>query len=163
MVRLLAQTKGENILIKYLPQMEMEYNFWMAGKEELNNENSACSHVVKMQNGEIMNRYWDENNTPRPESYREDIELSHLSKQQPGLLFSHLRAGAESGWDYSCRWFADIKDFSTIHTTDIIPVDLNCLLFHLEETIAYTYSLQQNTIKSNQYKLLSDEDRKSVV
>ena len=162
MVRLLAQTKGENILIKYLPQMEKEYHFWMAGKEELNNENSACSHVVKMQNGEIMNRYWDDNDTPRPESYREDIELSHLSKQKPGLLFSNLRAGAESGWDYSCRWFADIKDFSTIHTTDIIPVDLNCLLFHLEETIAYTYSLQHNIIKSNQYKLLSDERKIAV-
>ena len=85
-----------------------------------------------MPGGELLNRYWDENDTPRPESYREDVELSHQSRQDPEILFRHLRAGAESGWDYSSRWFKEKDSFASIHTTDIVPVDLNCLLFHLE-------------------------------
>ena len=41
------------------------------------NDKTFIVIVVKMHGGEIMNRYWDENDTPRPESYREDVELSH--------------------------------------------------------------------------------------
>jgi alpha,alpha-trehalase len=64
-------------------------------------------------------------------------------------MYRHLRAGAESGWDFSCRWFKDVNDFSTIHTTEIIPVDLNCLLFHLEETLLEAYKLSNNTTQQN--------------
>lgn len=136
MVQLLVKAKGNEVLIKYLPQLQKEYKFWMEGSTELTDTDNALHHVVKMADGEILNRYWDACDTPRPESYREDVELSHQSNQEPSILFRHLRAGAESGWDYSCRWFKDPADFSTIHTTEIIPVDLNCLLWHLEQTIA---------------------------
>jgi NAD(P)-dependent dehydrogenase (short-subunit alcohol dehydrogenase family) len=42
---------------------------------------------------------------------------------------------AESGWDFSSRWFGDNQNLWTVRTTSIIPVDLNSLLFHLETTI----------------------------
>jgi alpha,alpha-trehalase len=42
---------------------------------------------------------------------------------------------AESGWDFSSRWFADASTRATIDTTDIVPVDLNSLLFGLENAI----------------------------
>jgi alpha,alpha-trehalase len=45
--------------------------------------------------------------------------------------------------------FKDVNDFSTIHTTEIIPVDLNCLLFHLEETLLEAYKLSNNTTQQN--------------
>ena len=47
------------------------------------------------------------------------------------------------------RWFEDGATLSTIHTTDIIPVDLNCLLFNLEETLgkAYHYANDQQAQK----------------
>ena len=51
-------------------------------------------------------------------------------------MFTHLRAGAESGWDFSSRWFADGENLHTIHTTDIVRVDLNCLLYTLKNIIA---------------------------
>src|ERR1700712_2833963 len=38
----------------------------------------------------------------------------------------------------------------TIHTTSIIPVDLNCLLYHLEQTIARSFQLQGD---GSQYRL----------
>ena len=50
-------------------------------------------------------------------------------------LYRDVRAAAESGWDFSSRWFADGKTLETIDTTEIIPIDLNSLLFGLEEAI----------------------------
>ncbi|TMI65111.1 MAG: alpha,alpha-trehalase TreF [Bacteroidetes bacterium] len=162
MVRLLSEEKGKKVLINYLPQLEKEYNFWMVGSEILKEENIAAFHVVQMPDGELLNRYWDKNDTPRPESYREDVELALQSKQNSSILYRHLRAGAESGWDYSSRWFADGRSFDTIHTTDIVPVDLNCLLWHLEKTIAEACELNKEDKKVEQYKLLA-EKRKAAI
>ena len=144
MVKLLASIKGEDILPTYLPQLENEYQFWMKGAEELNEKKIAFHRTVRMPDGSILNRYWDENDTARPESYREDVELAQQSGQEAKSIYRHLRAGAESGWDFSSRWFKDGKSFNTIHTTEIIPVDLNCLLLHLEQTIAEAYKLAGN-------------------
>jgi alpha,alpha-trehalase len=162
MVKLLADINGEEVLITCLPQLEKEYNFWMKGAEELSEANKALHRTVRMPDREILNRYWDENDTARPESYREDVELSHQSEQEPKKLFRHLRAGAESGWDYSSRWFKDVHSFARIHSTDIIPVDLNCLLFHSEQTIAEAYRLKGNTEAAKQYQLLA-EKRKTAI
>lgn len=171
MIKLLQEAKaclndsfgqGNETLLTYLPQLEKEYHFWMNGAEELNAISSAKHRVVKMAGGEIMNRYWDENDTARPESFREDIELSHQSSQDPQQLFRHLRAGAESGWDFSSRWFKEKNNFDTIHTTEIIPVDLNCLLFHLEQTIAEACQLKGDIKKAGNY-LSSAKKRKNTI
>lgn len=162
MVKLLAELKGENILAAYLPQLEKEYHFWMNGADKLKDTGEALHHVVRMRGGEIMNRYWDENETPRPESYREDVELAHVSEQDDKILYRHLRAGAESGWDYSSRWFKEGHSFSTIHTTDIIPVDLNCLLFHVEFLIAEAYQLNNDEKKYTVYKELSEKRKRAI-
>ena len=50
-------------------------------------------------------------------------------------MYRDIRAAAESGWDFSSRWFADGKTLETIDTTEIIPIDLNSLLFGLEAAI----------------------------
>lgn len=135
MVKLLSEKKGEKVLVKYLPQLEKEYEFWMRGADELTSAQPALHRVVRLPDASVLNRYWDEHDTPRPEAYREDVELSHQSAQQPGVLFRHVRAAAESGWDFSSRWFRD-SSFASIHTTEIIPVDLNCLLVHLEQVLS---------------------------
>ncbi len=155
MIRLLADIKGKDVLSAYLPQLEKEYQFWMKGQEDLNEMTIESRRVVRLSSGEIVNRYWDENDTPRPESYREDSELAHESEQAPQKMYRNLRAGGESGWDFSCRWFEDTHKFASIHTTDIIPVDLNCLLVHLEQTIADAYRLKENEEKAKQYESLA--------
>lgn len=162
MVRLLSDEKGKEILVKYLSQLEKEYDFWMKGPGQLNNADNAINRVVKMPGGEVLNRYWDENETPRPESFREDMELSYQSEQQAGILFRHIRAAAESGWDFSSRWFKKENTFSSIHTTDIIPVDLNCLLYHLEITIAEGNNLSGLKKPAEQYGI-SAENRKAAI
>jgi alpha,alpha-trehalase len=162
MIHLLADIKGKDIFLTYLPRLEKEYQFWMKGANGLTENIPALHHVVRMPDGEIMNRYWDENNSPRPESFREDIELSHQSEQDPKLLYRHLRAGAESGWDYSCRWFKNKDSFSSIHTTDIVPVDLNCLLWHLEKTIADVYQLNKDDEAAQKYIALAGKRKLAI-
>jgi alpha,alpha-trehalase len=134
----------------------------MRGVEKIKPGQPAMNRVVLMKDGSILNRYWDENNSPRPESYKEDIELSHQSSQVPEALFRNLRAAAESGWDFSSRWFKDVKSFATIHTTDIIPIDLNCLLVHLEQVLSDAQGLAGNKEKSDYYAQLVNR-RKSAI
>ena len=77
-------------------------------------------------------------------------------------MFLHLRAAAESGWDFSSRWFHDPNDIGSIHTTDIIPVDLNSLLYHLEQTIAEGYRLLKNTTVSRRYALYAERRARTI-
>lgn len=170
MVKVLAQAKDQNVLPKYLPEMEKEYDFWMEGASNLENEN-AHRRVVKMEDGEILNRYWDDNATPRPESYREDIKTAEAAvAQNPDLtkeeVYRNLRAAAESGWDFSSRWLSQDEngnyDLSTIHTTNIVPVDLNSLLYNLEKTIAKAASMKNDDEKAEAFDQKA-ESRKAAI
>jgi len=162
MVKLLSDIKGTEVLAGCLPQLIKEYDFWMKGSENINETNKKVHRICKMPGGELLNHYSDDNDTPRPESYREDVELSHRSHQDPKILFRQLRAGAESGWDFSSRWFKDKNSFESIHTTEIIPVDLNCLLVHLEETIAAAFRLQGEIESADRYQLLSEQRKEAI-
>ncbi|MDH4057707.1 MAG: trehalase family glycosidase, partial [Cyclobacteriaceae bacterium] len=161
MVKLLSLHE-EDTLSKYLPQLEKEYHFWMKGAESLSEKTVAQHRVVRMPDGEILNRYWDENNTPRPESFKEDVELAYQSTQKPEDLYRNLRAAAESGWDFSTRWFRDVNSFATIHTTEIIPVDLNCLLYHLELVLAEAFQDVGNNAKAKEYSTLSTKRKNAI-
>jgi alpha,alpha-trehalase len=161
MVNLLIEEKSKNILINYLPQLEKEYNFWMKGIDELNDSNLSVNRVALLPDGSILNHYWDENDNPRPESFKEDVELAHEAKDKKNM-YRHLRAAAESGWDFSSRWFKNSNDFSTIHTTEIMPVDLNCLLLNLEKSIAEAYQLKSDTLSSNKFKTLANKRKQAI-
>jgi alpha,alpha-trehalase len=162
MIDILRQEKGDEILLKYLPVLEKEYQFWMEGKEKLSVRKSAIKRVVLVGTDCVLNRYWDEHDTPRPESYREDIELKESLENPPEGIFRHIRAGAESGWDFSSRWFKDGQNMNTIQTTDILPVDLNCLLLNLERILSEAYSLAKNKEKAKQYSILSKRREKAI-
>jgi alpha,alpha-trehalase len=134
MVGLLSPKDPAASYSRYLPQLRREYAFWMQGEKDLR-AGTAHRRVVSMPDGAVLNRYWDDADTPRDESYREDTALAQRSGRIPAQLYRDVRAAAESGWDFSTRWFADGKTLETINTTEIIPVDLNSLLFGLEQAI----------------------------
>jgi alpha,alpha-trehalase len=50
-------------------------------------------------------------------------------------VYRDIRAAAESGWDFGSRWFADGRTRGSIATTEIVPIDLNSLLYGLENAI----------------------------
>ncbi|MGH8232548.1 MAG: alpha,alpha-trehalase TreA, partial [Steroidobacteraceae bacterium] len=134
MVGLLATHDPPAAYARYLPQLRKEYAYWMQGEREIS-RGQARRHVVRLADGAIFNRYWDALDRPRDESYREDTQLAHSSGQPAAHLYRELRSAAESGWDFSSRWFADARTRSSIRTTNIVPVDLNSLLFGLESAI----------------------------
>jgi alpha,alpha-trehalase len=135
MVELQAEREGVQALTRRLPQLEREYAFWMDGASDLA-PGSAHRRVVRLADGSLLNRYWDDLAIPRDESYLEDVETAKKSTRPAPEVYRELRAAAESGWDFSSRWLADGKSLSTIRTTEIVAVDLNSLLYQLEMTIA---------------------------
>lgn len=136
MVGLYATATDTSEALRYLDAMEGEHAFWMAGADSVP-AGSAARRVVRLRDGSVLNRYWDDLPEPRPESYREDFELAQrVPDAQREALYRNIRAAAESGWDFSSRWMRDPSDLRTLETTELIPVDLNSLLYHAERTIA---------------------------
>jgi alpha,alpha-trehalase len=161
MVELLADIKGDSVYASFLPALEKEYNFWMDGKEKLKPGQTA-RRVAVLKDGSVLNRYWDDNSTPRQESYREDVEAAEKSGRVKSEVYRHLRAGAESGIDFSSRWFRDQKNITTIQTADYIPVDLNCLLYKLELVIARAKLVRRDEILANEYRKKAEKRRAAI-
>jgi alpha,alpha-trehalase len=163
MVMLYAEVKGLQAATTFLPQLEKEYNFWMNGKDDLVGKNNVINRVVRLDDGSVLNRYWDEKNTPRPESYHEDVHVAEtISSNEKSLLFRNIRAACESGWDFSSRWFKDAQNLNTIITTEILPVDLNSLLFHLEKTLGILHEKNGNSNMAEFY-MKAAQDRKNAI
>ena len=136
----------------YISLIEKEYNFWMRADEKELSEMKNHLHVVQIPNDELLNRYFDSENIPRAEAFSEDAEVHQkIGDKFKDKLYSNIRAAAESGWDFSSRWFEDGKNLTTIETTDILPVDLNCLLAYSELLLSNLYSAY-NQYKSDFYK-----------
>ena len=148
MVGLLAQREGDSAYLRYLPELKAEYDYWMDGAATVG-PGHAARHVVRLFDGTVLNRYWDERDAPRDESYREDVETARsMPQRNPKDLWRNLRAGGESGWDFSSRWFADGRTLATIDVTSLVPVDLNALLYGLERTLAKAYRLQGDATRA---------------
>ncbi|MFN2567141.1 MAG: alpha,alpha-trehalase TreF [Gemmatimonadaceae bacterium] len=136
MVGLYATATDTARSLVYLDALEAEHAFWMEGATRLA-AGEAHRRVVKLRDGSVLNRYWDDRPDPRPESYRPDFEIGAtlpLARREP--FYRDVRAAAESGWDFSSRWMRDPSDLRTLETTGLVPVDLNSLLYHAERTIA---------------------------
>ncbi len=149
MVELLASIKGDDVYLTFLPEMEKEYEFWMEGADQLK-IGEAHRRVVKLKDGTVLNRYRDDAATPRPEGYKEDVMVAERSRRNKEEMYRNLRAGAESGIDFSSRWFDDKKNLVTIEVIDFAPVDLNALMVHLEEMISKARKLNGDNSGADQ-------------
>lgn len=162
MVELMARHKGPDVFTRYLPYMVKEYQFWMKGLDMVRSaQHAAVARVVELEQDILLNRYFDNQTRPRPESFGEDMTIASISTD-PDRLYLHLRAAAESGWDFSSRWLGDIHDLSTIQTADIIPVDLNSLLYYMEKTIAKGYQISNQPYKEAAYLKLAEQRKRAI-
>jgi alpha,alpha-trehalase len=190
MVQLLAEIRGNQVYADFLPAMEKEYQYFMSGADKVK-IGEPVKYVVRMPDGTVMNRYWDESTKPRQESYREDVETADAAvkkmlsvslfkneAQQKKAeeakrieIYQHLRAGATSGIDFSSRWFTDPKDITTIQTTNMIAVDLNSLLYQAEMIIRQAYILMpastpsvkaSNSAKAADYNMKAQTRKKAI-
>ncbi len=162
MVELLVDLENKEIWRKYLPYIEKEYQFWMRGKDQLTPKDDAYQRVVLLDDGYVLNRYWDGKPAPRPEAYKEDFQLMKESGREPGDIYRDIRAACESGWDFSSRWLKDELSLETIHTTEIIPVDLNALLYKVENILARGYG-ELDSVNQHQHYLSLANKRKEAI
>lgn len=44
------------------------------------------------------------------------------------MFYSNIASAAETGWDFSSRWFQDRITIQTIKTNQILPIDLNAFI-----------------------------------
>ena len=138
MVELLAEEKGEETMSRYLPQIGKEYDYWMRMSDVIDDNNVDSLKVVKVGN-HILNRYRDENPNPRYQHYTSDINLSMgIEGRNDWEVQRELRGASESGMNFTGRWFENRRR-RTVMTSEVLPVDLNTLLYHMEATLASLY------------------------
>lgn len=161
MVELLA-IHDSDALKKYRPQMEKEYAYWMDGVDALQ-PGQASKRVVKLDDGAILNRYWDDRDTPRPESWLDDVNTAKSNPNRPATeIYRDLRSAAASGWDFSSRWMDDPQKLGTIRTTSIVPVDLNALMFKMEKLLARASQESGDAASANKYEALATARQKAI-
>ncbi|XP_037806140.1 trehalase isoform X3 [Lucilia sericata] len=139
-------TKDQQFGIDALDVLEHEFEYWM------NN------HTVQAKGYNIC-AYSNSAPGPRPESYREDVETSKVfpTDEEKEAHYNELKAAAESGMDFSSRWFINDEgtrngNLTNLKTRSIVPVELNAILYWNAKIIAKYYKLSGNEAKSNDYE-----------
>eukprot|EP00094_Tigriopus_californicus_P007335 TCALIF_07059-PB protein Name:"Similar to Trehalase (Apis mellifera)" AED:0.31 eAED:0.31 QI:0/0.7/0.81/0.81/0.8/0.81/11/303/598 len=144
-------TGDDTFVESLLDSMDREFQFWLANRTEFVTLNNK-EYRVAVYNVEV--------DGPRPESYREDYNdaQQHFGNSDDQLEFyMNMKSGAESGWDYSTRWFVrengeDSQELSDIATRHIVPVDLNSYLCRGSSVMARLYKRFGNDLKANEYQ-----------
>ncbi|XP_037033248.1 trehalase-like isoform X4 [Bradysia coprophila] len=132
------------------PVLEREFQYW------LNN------HTVIV-NDHVFAVYGDTTCGPRPESYYEDKETgvqfaTDIDKENH---YSELKAAAESGMDFSSRWFinngTNQGTLVDLKCRSIVPVDLNAFLFSVAKNLAQFSLKLGNETKAAEYEAKAQE------
>ncbi|KAJ9067325.1 hypothetical protein DSO57_1000904 [Entomophthora muscae] len=133
-------SKDKAFIKENIKTLDKEYDYW------IKNHNIKVDCPDTKQDC-FLTRYVVNNTLPRPESYREDVETAlPLAGDMQKQLYADLAAGAESGWDFSSRWVPGSKGnkkllasqettLRGIRTSDIVPVDLNAIMYANEKAM----------------------------
>mmetsp|Transcript_8383 Transcript_8383/g.21410 ORF Transcript_8383/g.21410 Transcript_8383/m.21410 type:complete len:566 (+) Transcript_8383:63-1760(+) len=106
--------------------LQKEHDYWMSDL-----------HAVNVGSYKL-NRYSADWSSPRPESYREDVETASGN----AAVYREIATAAESGWDFSARWthagsrIGGVFSLRETAATRVLPVDLNAILYRAERTLA---------------------------
>ncbi|CAJ0928868.1 unnamed protein product, partial [Mesorhabditis belari] len=117
-------TKDTEFIAQLLPTLRKEMAFFE------NNRVYKEEHWI----GSLY-RYVVSADGPRPESYREDVESAHhlCEESEKRRLWGDIAAAAESGRDFSARWFESsgphAGKMSGTRTSQLIPVELNAIIY----------------------------------
>lgn len=161
-----------SFLKRAMPILEKEYSWWMSERQ------------VSVNGFNSLNRYNAPSHTqPRPESYIEDVETGQMAKKLNTItnilqVFSDLAASAESGWDFSSRFTMNPIQVSScnnnitatshanlarIKTSNVIPVDLNALMFMNEEIMASLFLRIGDSVKSKIFSSLAISRKEAIL
>jgi len=122
------------LLRRALPTLVKEWTWWHNNRS-----------VLIGSRRHRLNRYHSTEALPRPESFIEDMATAQsVPPADRSKLFTELRSGAESGWDFSSRWMRQQPMLSSVAATDIVPVDLNSILYKSELALERVSRLLKN-------------------
>jgi len=161
MIALLTGEFGETLISEFYDAAVLEYQFWM---DQTGEPNRRCVTICDQEeNRHTLNRYWDDNPSPREESWIEDVkEYEQSGAEDKALFYRNIRAACESGWDFSSRWLSDGQSLSKIETTNILPIDLNTLLWFAESRLADWSKKQGLPSETDRYRSLADQRKASI-
>lgn len=125
-----------------LPLVDKEYQ-WFKETRALRH-----AHPGEPYSGLALSLYYVDTNHPRPESFKEDFasatevaESGTLDDRNAVRLFKNLASAAESGWDFSSRWFSGPNGgLSGTQICNIVPCCLNGILLKSERTLSQFHS-----------------------
>lgn len=153
MVTLLASKLGKDVLLEYLPQLKKEYRFWTDPNQKRIHESS---------DGFLFVTYYDELDLPREEMMQSDLEIYRNIHNRKEDFFRNIRAACESGWDFSSRWFENGFTMDSMQTLHVAPIDLECLLWHLENTLADACRVGRNQEESEYFEELAARRKQKI-
>ncbi|XP_045507571.1 trehalase-like isoform X4 [Colias croceus] len=150
MVKLIYDDSSDlEYLRMHIHTLDREFDYWVT------------NHTVEFKHeGQTVKlwRYTDQSQGPRPESYKEDIDCAkHFdTEDKKEELYAELKAAAESGWDFSSRWFilngTNKGNLTNLKTRSIIPVDLNAIMCWNAQLMSEFHALLGNTDKAGYYR-----------
>ncbi|XP_049817382.1 trehalase isoform X2 [Aethina tumida] len=132
--------------------MEKEFQFWMDRHLRTVTKNGKTYKLAV---------YADRSKGPRPESYSEDIESANIFKDQnkKDAFYSELKAAAESGWDFSSRWFitnaTNKGNLTNTKTRSIVPVELNSFIYWNADILTEFFTELGNETSAKRYRNIS--------
>ena len=154
----LNATNDFDFVKEILDALETEHSFWITQR----------SVTVDFDGKEYnLSRYEARMNQPRPESYYEDTKTAEgLPPEVKTVLYRDLASAAESGWDFSTRWFNRTGIVSgslrTTRTRQVIPVDLNAVLYRSEKSLERFYRMTSKESKVDYYGRMADTRRHAM-
>ncbi|KAG6841026.1 hypothetical protein C0991_002574 [Blastosporella zonata] len=141
LARYVTASGDQTILKRALPLAAKELKWWDDNRSVQVTSASNVTHKLY--------HYSVTNTAPRPESYLTDYTTANvpntLNETQQAALYAELASGAETGWDYTVRWFLPTADGSNggdlrnLDVRNTIPVDLNSILYKSHVLLASFY------------------------
>ncbi|KAJ0171158.1 hypothetical protein K1T71_013357 [Dendrolimus kikuchii] len=160
MMQLIMEDSYEpEFLREHIHTLDREFDFWMT------------NHTVEIEHNRHkynLVRYNDMSQGPRPESYREDIDIAkHFdTNEKKEELYAELKAAAESGWDFSSRWFifndTNKGNLTHLKTRSIIPVDLNAIICWNAKLMVDFHTKLGNIPKAQYYRNVHAEFMEAI-
>ncbi|XP_014478596.1 PREDICTED: trehalase-like isoform X3 [Dinoponera quadriceps] len=155
----LKNTHDHEWLKQNLWLLEKEFDFWMTNRT-VNVEKDGVNYTLA--------RYYEESSGPRPESYKEDFltSQSFRTAEEKDNYYSELKTAAESGWDFSSRWFVhegtNKGNLTNLKTRSIIPVDLNTIIYRNARLLAKYNRQMGNETKAAYYDDIAEKWKEAV-
>lgn len=152
-------TNDMNFVKENIQTLDKEFQFWM-DKHTIAIEKDGKHYRLA--------RFLDYSSGPRPESYREDIQSAQIfqTEGEKEAFYRQLKAGAESGWDFSSRWFilngTNKGNLTNTMATHIIPVDLNSVIYWNAVILSDFHKKLNNASKALYYENVAKEWMESV-